>query len=146
MIWKQSIFFSVNNACAYLLPAGTAPLVRKQIEFYNGLICYYDTCHLANTLKIDIPGIVKYENWWFMRYPSCPTRFHISIFQFSTFKHVARGCAVGWGTALQAWWVRFPIMSLEFFIAVILPAALWPSASNRNEHQEYFLVVKGAGT
>ena len=33
----------------------------------------------------------------------------------------------------------------KFFIAVILPASLWPSASNRNEEQEYFLGVKAAG-
>jgi len=40
----------------------------------------------------------------------------------------ARGGAVGWGTALQAWRsrVRFLMVSLEFFIDIILPAALWP--------------------
>ena len=39
----------------------------------------------------------------------------------------ARGSAVGGGTALQVGRsrVRFP-MSLEFFIYIILPAALWP--------------------
>jgi hypothetical protein len=39
-------------------------------------------------------------------------------------------------------------VSLEFFIDIILPAALWPSGwitSNRNEYQEYFLGVKAAG-
>jgi hypothetical protein len=38
-----------------------------------------------------------------------------------------RGGAVGWGTALQAGSsrVRFPIMSLEYFIDIILLAALW---------------------
>jgi len=38
--------------------------------------------------------------------------------------------------------VRFPLVSLEFFIDIILPAALGPgvdSASNTNEYQEYFL-------
>ena len=36
--------------------------------------------------------------------------------------------AVGWGTELQVGrsWVRFPVVSLEFFIDIILLAALWP--------------------
>ena len=40
----------------------------------------------------------------------------------------ARGSALGWGTALQAGRsrVRFPMTSLEFFIDIILPTALWP--------------------
>jgi hypothetical protein len=40
----------------------------------------------------------------------------------------ARGGAVGWGTALQVGRsrVRFPIVLLEFFNDIILPAALWP--------------------
>jgi hypothetical protein len=53
----------------------------------------------------------------------------------------ARGGAVGWGTVLQDGRsrVRFPMVSLEFFIDIIPPATLWPgidSASNRNEYQE----------
>jgi hypothetical protein len=39
------------------------------------------------------------------------------------------------------------MVSLEFLIDVILPAALWPgidSASNKNKYQEYFLDVKTA--
>ena len=38
-----------------------------------------------------------------------------------------RGGAVGGGTALQAGSSRvpFPMVSLEFFIDIILPAALW---------------------
>ena len=40
------------------------------------------------------------------------------------------------------------IVSLEFFIDIILPAALWPwvyLVSNKNDYQEYFLGVKAAG-
>jgi len=39
-----------------------------------------------------------------------------------------RGDAVGWGTTLQAGRprFRFPMVSLEFFIDIILPVALWP--------------------
>jgi hypothetical protein len=58
--------------------------------------------------------------------------------------------AVGWGTALQAGRsrVRFPIVSLEFFIDIIFPGALWPgvdSDSNKNKYQEFLLGVKAAG-
>jgi hypothetical protein len=39
-----------------------------------------------------------------------------------------RGGAVGWGTVLQTGRsrVRFPMVSMEFFIGTILPVALWP--------------------
>jgi len=42
--------------------------------------------------------------------------------------------------------VLFPMVTLEFFIDIILPVALWPgvdSVSKRNEYQEYFLGSKG---
>jgi hypothetical protein len=57
---------------------------------------------------------------------------------------VARGGAIGRGTALQTGTsrVRFLMVSLKFFIDIILPV---DSASNRNEYQEYFLGVKAAG-
>ena len=50
----------------------------------------------------------------------------------------ARGGAFGWGCALQAARsrVRFPMLSLEFFIDLNLPVTLWPwvdTASDKNE-------------
>jgi hypothetical protein len=46
------------------------------------------------------------------------------------------------GTALQTGrsLVRFPMVSMEFLIDIIIPAAL---ACSRNEYQEYFVVGKG---
>ena len=40
----------------------------------------------------------------------------------------ARGSAFGWGTVLQVGRsrVRFPMVSMEFFTDIILPAVLWP--------------------
>ena len=43
------------------------------------------------------------------------------------------------GRGFDSRWCRI------FFIGIILPAALWPWASNRNEYQECFLGVKVAG-
>ena len=62
----------------------------------------------------------------------------------------ARGGAVGWGTTLQVGRsrVRFPMVSLEFFIDIILPAALWPwgwLSLQQKWELGYFLGVKAAG-
>jgi hypothetical protein len=54
------------------------------------------------------------------------------------------------GTVLKARRLQFqfPMVSVVFFIDIILLAALWPgvnSASNRNEYQAYLLVVMATG-
>jgi hypothetical protein len=57
---------------------------------------------------------------------------HIEISCSSDFISVTSNISVDtsirWGTALQAGRsrVRFPMVSLEFFIDIILPVALWP--------------------
>jgi len=87
-------------------------------------------------------------------FKNTPLKKHIIII-FKTFLilllytvYKARDDSVGWGSALQAGrkQIRFPLVSLEFFVDV----NFWPhygpwvySASNRNEYQEYFLGGKG---
>jgi hypothetical protein len=75
------------------------------------------------------------------------------IRNFMHLEHIFRPLAilVGWGIALQVRVSRvlFPIGLLEFFIDLILQAALWPwSLLSRNgyEYQEYLLEVKAVGT
>jgi hypothetical protein len=50
------------------------------------------------------------------------------LYKLYTLYNGARGGAVGWGTALQTGTsrVRFPMVSLEFFIDIIVLVALWP--------------------
>ena len=57
----------------------------------------------------------------------CRWRMALYIFSFPYYNLGVRGGAVVWGTALLAGRsrVRFPMVSKEFFIDVILPAALW---------------------
>jgi hypothetical protein len=62
----------------------------------------------------------------------------------------ARGGAVGWDTALQTGRsrVRFAMVSLEFFIDIILPAAQWPWGWLSLQHKwvpEIYSGVKTAG-
>jgi len=49
----------------------------------------------------------------------------------------ARGGAAGWGTALQSGRSRsrFTMVSLEFSIGIILPAALWPWCWHSLKHE-----------
>jgi len=58
--------------------------------------------------------------WWWTERPYETCRVLI--------QNGARCGAVGWGTALQAGRsrVRFPMVPSEFFIEIILPAAIWP--------------------
>ena len=54
--------------------------------------------------------------------------FEIWINLFSIIFAGGKRCTVGWGTVLQAWrsQVWLLMVSLEFFIDIILPSALWP--------------------
>ena len=53
---------------------------------------------------------------------------HMLAIRRSNIRFGTRGGALGGGTVLLAGWepVRFPLVSLKFFIDIILPAALRP--------------------
>jgi hypothetical protein len=86
--------------------------------------------HDSNQLSKALTTNATWRKWhvqskiWFCQLNSTRQAY------FSRYKYYSgvRGGAVGWGTALQVGrsWVRFPMVSLEFFIDIILPAALWP--------------------
>ena len=69
-------------------------------------------------------GFVFYE--WSVYLTSCEIILHNWALFFM--KLWARGGAVGWVTALQVERsrVRSPMVSLEFFLDIIVPPALWP--------------------
>jgi hypothetical protein len=90
--------------------------------------------------------------WVFFQRKSPTIKLYLSQISINIFlsKSYFLGAVVAQSVALQIGRsrVRFPMVSLEFFIDITLSAALWPwvdSASNRNEYQEYFLGVKSAG-
>jgi len=61
------------------------------------------------------------------RFRPDPSRFIIHLPPHCSSSWGASGSAVSSSTALQTGrlWVRFPMVSLEFFIDIILPASLW---------------------
>jgi hypothetical protein len=72
-----------------------------------------------------------------------------NFYIFHSMHYYKRGGAAGWDTGLRdgRWRFRSSMVSLEFFIDIILPAALWPWSrlvSNRNEAQGYVLGAKGS--
>ena len=73
-----------------------------------------------------VPTVLYYQRLVFPQYEFFCLDFRNIIMACSLAGD--RGGAVGWGTALQVRRsrVRFPMVSLEFFIDMILLAALWP--------------------
>jgi len=83
------------------------PLLCTQSIFQHPIFCTY---HCPNCLYQNDACNVWKSSELYILYSSLPVN------------------AVGWGTMLQAWRsrVRFPTVSFEFFIDIILPDALWP--------------------
>jgi hypothetical protein len=81
-----------------------------------------------NKLKIFASG------WWFIWIVRCCIDLQslnfswVNLYRRPNDTSGTRGGAFDWGTALQAGSsrVRFTMVSFDFFIVIILPAALWP--------------------
>jgi len=116
-LYKGSLYFTVE---LYLYsPYGSYGLYRASVPVQG--------CTLLYSRAIPLLSL------WVLRPVqslSACARVHFTLPFYRIYFHTigARGSAVGCGTALQVGrsWVRFPMVSLEFFIDIILPAALWP--------------------
>jgi len=103
--------------------------IRNKARITNTIYwCFYITrFHTNLTLQITTNLYIKH----YSAVVTLLTNWSIFIcIIFNVYHHIkrARGGAVGWGAALQIGRsrVRFPMVSLKFFIYIILPAALWP--------------------
>ena len=130
--------FSFHTWCMTVIMTHFARYFQKQYSLIHSRhilwilvflsVDWRSHCCLWNTDRILITNITEYSVFVKVCRSLCtwtagehlPKRPLLS----PTLTH---GCAVVWGTALQAGRsrVRFPMVSLEFFIDIILPSALW---------------------
>jgi len=120
VIWLCHTFFrKIHFICPYLLLLGQGRLHSPPLTFMS-IKWYFPLCfsELIFALILHLSPA---------RYISLFNLIILTIIRIHYDLWGERGSAVGWGTALQAGRlrVRFPMVSLEFFIDVILPAALW---------------------
>jgi len=94
--------------------AGTGVHVRHQATWHEGVLCS-DLPNLTIAVRPTFFNIVNHTE-------AKPCFLRVTYDTLG-----ARGSAVGWGTALQVGRsrVRFPMMSLEFFIDIILPDSIY---------------------
>ena len=107
MLLLMYVLKSVGLVLVALLPAKFACQHFVFTDCYKLKMVVYGLFFLSARQSYSVPCI---SGWW------------------SKFAMGARGGSVGWGIELQTGKlrVRFPIVSLEFFTDIILPAARWP--------------------
>jgi len=144
-MWTVKVQSVMSHDMPFITDRTTSGTARASRHF-NSTKCLYwghgQRCYCATVLLCCCPHLryhqthVSHPTWL----PSCYHYHHC-------LRHAAGG-TIGWDNALQAVRsrFRFQMVSLEFFVDIILPVALLPwgySASNRNEYQEYLLGGKG---
>ena len=110
---------------------------EHDFHIFLGSVCLGDELHaglekVKSFFNVYGPVHCKYIPIYFQKDATLHSLFIFgncsTCFRWYLHPSGARGGAVGWGTALQVGRsrVRFPMVSLDFFIDIILPAALWP--------------------
>ena len=139
------LFISDNNICWYAtcldydVPLFAVCITNVLVQAFSSLLPVFITttttvmAATVSTLHTDIKHLlwaVAVGEWaTIFRVPSLqcfyPLSYHICS-GLNSFTVLSLGGAVGWGTMLQAWRsrVRFPMVSLKFFIDIVCIMAL----------------------
>ena len=137
LLYKELEFITIwmcLNFCVLLdgvriLCFATTCATYRSIRVYNTFFPKW--CHprviIDNQLLLSVYVIDIYRSSLILFFMLKMSLFFPLIIQTPNYKGVRCG-AVSWGTALQSGRsrVHFPLASLEFFIDIILPVALWP--------------------
>ena len=124
ILWRKYILVT-NSVCEVSSRLRIGRALKFSFSLCSEVLCsrIYTDPSIIRTLVIGIPRSFELFR------PNVAQYFPLNLLlQCIIIVTGARGGAVGWGTALQAGRSRvlFPMVSLEFFIDIILKAALWP--------------------
>ena len=118
---------SVIRDCTILTTNNRESMINSRPCYFNGYYALYHAwCQTCCHIRQVLPQSVRILGQWVRITQGTQMCQFLFIFILSCMG-VPDG-SIGWGTALQTgrFRVRFQLVSLEFFIDIILPAALWP--------------------